>query len=238
MKKFIDFLTDPYVFVPTLLGGVVAYYAKGKEADGAGRYVWPAGGVAAGLTAGYMLRSRQETAAAALGAAQQQASVAEAAATAAAATAAAQAEPVASLPPHVTLDEEYDTEIDYDGDGDIDVDDMFGDESMSLDEYEPAEYEAPVAAPSAGYRGPEPADIADATPTEEHAYRVADELAQEMGHGSLGSGNGASDADLAGGWGGYGEGTLNGDVDFDDLATGVPGMVNLTNGRGRNGHKN
>ena len=242
MKKLISFLTDPYVLVPTLLGGVVGYYAKGREADGAGRYVWPAGGVAAGLTAGYMLRSRQEALAAAALALQTAEAAAKApplgaaaaASTAqkAAATAAADS-PVAGLPPHVTLDDEYETEIDYtEDDGDIDVDDMFGDEgdaSMPLEEYEPA----PVAAPSAGYRGPEPAAIADATPTEEHAYRIADELAQEMGHGSLGDGNGVSDVDLAGGWGGYAEGTLDGDVDFDDLATGVPGMA-----RGRNGHNN
>lgn len=243
MKKLIEFLTDPYVIVPTLLGGVVGYYAKGKSADGAGRYVWPAGGIAAGLTAGYLLHARQTAAAELVEAANKLAAQSAAAAKKAVEDAKAeiaktetQQSSVGQLPSHVTLDDEYDTEIDFDGDSDIDVDDMFtDDDSMSLDEYEPVGA-APSegyrgAAPSEGYRGPAPAPMANATPTEEHAYRMADEIAQEMGHGSLGDGNGASDYDLAGGWGGYTEATLDGDVAFEDLAEGVPGML-----RGRNGH--
>ncbi len=39
-----------------------------------------------------------------------------------------------------------------------------------------------------------------------------------------------SDTDLAEGWGGFGEPSLDGDVGIEDLAEGVPGMT-----KGRNG---
>ena len=242
MKKLMDFLTDPYVVVPTLLGGVVGYFVKGKEADGAGRYMWPAGGVAAGLAAGYAIRSRrsltaEEAAAAALAQAAKTANAAQAGQKAAQPGVSGVAQPVRQIeaPPTVSLDE-YEPEMDYDGDSDISVDDMFIEEGggMPLEAYEPAT--EPVAAPSAGFRGPAPAPVASANPSEEYAYKLADEIsANETGHGSLGGGNGSSDADLAGGWGGFSEGTLNGDVEIDDLADGVPGMTDIINKRNGNG---
>lgn len=245
MKKVFDFLSDPYVLVPTLLGGAVAYFAKGKDAEGAGRYTWPAGGVAAGLATGYVLHTRRVDAAAAVAAA---AAAVEKAKADAAAKVQGGVGTVRMLPPmqeeSVVLDEYGSPDMDYEaeGDGDIDVDAMFEDSGMPLDEYDPVEPEyptgvAPTAAPSDGYRGdgPEPSPYADATPTEAAAYELADQIsAHETGHGSLG-GNGTSDADLAGGWGGYSEGTLNGDIDLEDLATGVPGMAALIKGRS-NGH--
>jgi hypothetical protein len=217
MKKILGLLTDPYIIVPALIGGAVGHYTKGKEADGAGRYAWPAGGVAAGVGVGYLIRSKID------------------AATAASAPQVAQNAPTpsqtrVSAPPaqdgyedETVMLNEYVPEMDYDGDGDVDIDDMFSDS-------EAEEFDYPAATPSAGYRGPQPADEAEATASEEHAYALADEYAQEMGHGSLGNSNGTSDTDLAEGWGGFGEPSLDGDVSADDLASGIPGMRRNSNG--------